>query len=29
VRGHAPEQYAPCARAAESAPMQWLREIFE
>lgn len=29
MRGYAPLEYAPCAHAAESAPMQWLREIFE
>ncbi|MDM4770075.1 penicillin-binding protein 1B [Solimonas sp. SE-A11] len=29
IQGRAPEQYAPCAHAAESAPMQWLRDIFE
>ncbi|WP_240433630.1 penicillin-binding protein 1B [Solimonas sp. K1W22B-7] len=29
VRGNAPQQFAPCASAAESAPMQWLRDIFQ
>lgn len=29
LRGYAPQSWAPCARAAESQPMQWLREIFE
>jgi len=29
IRGYAPQEYAPCAAAAEPAPMQWLRDIFE
>lgn len=29
LRGYTPQAWAPCAKAAESQPMQWLREIFE
>jgi penicillin-binding protein 1B len=29
LRGFAPQTWAPCAHAAESQPMQWLREIFQ
>ncbi|EIT69613.1 penicillin-binding protein 1B [Hydrocarboniphaga effusa] len=29
LRGYAPASWAPCARSAESQPLQWLREIFE
>ena len=29
LRGYAPANWAPCARSAESQPLQWLREIFE
>jgi len=29
LRGYAPQTWAPCAHAAESQPMQWLREIFQ
>lgn len=29
LRGHAPLDYAPCANAAQSQPLQWLRDIFE
>jgi penicillin-binding protein 1B len=29
VRGYAPQEFAPCANAAKSEPLQWLREIFE
>ena len=29
LRGHAPADYAPCAKAAVNTPLEWLREIFE
>jgi penicillin-binding protein 1B len=29
LRGYAPTTWAPCAHAANSQPLQWLREIFE
>ncbi len=29
LRGYAPAEWAPCARAATSQPLQWLRDIFE
>lgn len=29
LRGHAPAEFAPCAKAAVNTPLDWLREIFE
>lgn len=29
LRGHAPAEFAPCAKAAVQTPLDWLREMFE
>jgi penicillin-binding protein 1B len=29
LRDHVPEQYGPCANAAKSSPLNWLKEIFK